>query len=163
MTMPLDELNRKSFNTSTNSTTNFCFNSRNFFKIKKQKVQIEPNTSSSSSSSSSSSGSKDLKQCLNDFVQNFSYLSLIKTPKNKDFIFNNLKKETLSKLYDLNVFIRHKLPLTSPTSSSPKPNSLKSLRELVLSKTNKLKRLNTICKDRMVYIYSRFPYRILSI
>ena len=66
MTMPLDELNRKSFNTSTNSTTNFCFNSRNFFKIKKQKV--EPNTSSSSSSSSS----KDLKQCLNDFVQNFN-------------------------------------------------------------------------------------------
>jgi hypothetical protein len=149
MTMPLDELNRKSFNTSTNSTTNFCFNSRNFFKIKKQKVQIEPNTSSSSSS-------KDLKQCLNDFVQNFSYLSLIKTPKNKDFIFNNLKKETLSKLYDLNVFIRHKLPLTSPlsssSSSSPKSNSLKSLRELVLSKTNKLKRLNTIFKNKMVYI-----------
>lgn len=149
MTMPLDELNRKSFNTSTNSTTNFCFNSRNFFKIKKQKVQIEPNTSSSNSS-------KDLKQCLNDFVQNFSYLSLIKTPKNKDFIFNNLKKETLSKLYDLNVFIRHKLPLTSPlsssSSSSPKSNSLKSLRELVLSKTNKLKRLNTIFKNRMVYI-----------
>jgi len=153
MTMPLDELKKSSFNTSINSTTNFCFNYKHFFQFKenkKPKFKI-----SSSSNETTVKELNQFKQCLNDFAQNFSYLSLIKT----DSILNNLKKETLTKLNDLNRFLRHRrLPTPSPsssTSNSPTSKSngfkFKSLRKLVSNKTTKLKRLNNMFKYKMVY------------